>query len=68
METTIANVFYDYEITEPTWSGKRKGSLVTTTTWKRRIRANPFGFVPGGPSGLNPFRTAVLAALGLSRL
>jgi hypothetical protein len=74
MEETHAYVFLDWSIAPNTatsvWtpSGPTKGSFVTETTWKRRIRANPFGFVPGGPSGLNPFRTAVLAALGLSRL
>lgn len=74
MEETRCEIFLDYEVlpsdTQYSWSasGPTKGSFVTSTVWKRRLRANPFGFVPGGPSGLNPFRTAVLAALGLSRL
>jgi hypothetical protein len=73
MERTTASVFLDYRAYDSSsynWvsSLPNNGSFVATTTWKKRIRANPFGFLPGGPSGLNPFRTAVLAALGLSRL
>lgn len=74
MEETVAHVYVDYTMLPDSasrgWvtSSPRSGHLHQTDTWKRRLRANPFGFVPGGPSGLNPFRTAVLAALGLSRL
>lgn len=74
MEETVASIYMDYNITPSSegrmWSSSfpLEGHYMQTDTWKRRLRANPYGFVPGGPSGLNPFRTAVLAALGLSRL
>lgn len=74
MEETTATIYLDYRIAPNssihTWTSSqpRDGHFMTTTTWKRRLRANPFGFMPGGPAGLNPYRTAVLAALGLSRL
>jgi hypothetical protein len=73
MEHTDCSVYLDWSIDANTatrvWepSGPTRGSFVNQTVFKKRIRANPFGFVPGGPSGLNPFRTAVLAALGLSK-
>lgn len=36
---------------------------------KRRIRANPYGFVSSGETGLlDPYRLAILSALGISRL
>ena len=38
-----------------------------TTTGKRRIRANPFGFKPMTSVGLNPNQWMILAALGLSK-
>lgn len=38
-----------------------------TTTGKRRIRANPFGFKPMTNTNLNPNQWMIMAALGLSR-
>lgn len=38
-----------------------------TTTGKRRLRANPYGFKPMTTSGLNPNQWVILAALGLTR-
>jgi hypothetical protein len=38
-----------------------------TTTGKRRIRANPFGFKPMTAAGLNPNQWTILAALGLAK-
>lgn len=43
-------------------------SSYMTATLKRRIRANPYGFVSESDSGAwGPYRLAILAALGLSR-
>lgn len=38
-----------------------------TTTGKRRIRANPYGFKPMTTTNLNPNQWTILAALGLTR-
>jgi len=38
-----------------------------TSTGKRRIRANPYGFKSMTTAGLNPTQWTILAALGLSR-
>lgn len=48
------------------------GSTFLNTMWettsKRRIRANPYGFVSSADEGVwTPYRLAVLAALGISR-
>lgn len=45
-----------------------KYTAVATTEYKRRIRANPYGFNVGGTSALNSGQLAILGALGLTRL
>lgn len=43
-------------------------SYVATTEYKRRLRANPFGFRTGGTSALSVGQLSILGALGLTRL
>lgn len=47
---------------KPSYSG------VSETVWKRRLRANPYGFKPGGFSSLSSGQQLILGALGLTRL
>jgi len=50
-------------------SGVSYCSTYTKSAWKRRLRANPYGFVKQTDSGVfDPYRLSVLAALGISRL
>lgn len=50
-----------------TYSGKQLNTEISTVT-KRRLRANPYGFVSGSDNTVwTPYRLAVLAALGISR-
>lgn len=42
-------------------------SYTSTTEYKRRIRANPYGFKTGGPNALTTGQWAILGALGLTR-
>ena len=52
-----------------TWSNlPRKGRYFASTTYKRRLRANPYGFRVGGASSLTGGQTAILGALGLTKL
>lgn len=76
MEELRMEVFSDFHVTSRTsgsgsslkvYNGPSSHSMVTTTTRKRRIRANPFGFTSGGLDGLNSNQIAILTALGLSR-
>jgi len=43
-------------------------SYVSRTEYKRRIRANPYGFRTGGTSALSVGQLGILGALGLTRL
>jgi len=43
-------------------------SYVNRSEYKRRIRANPYGFRTGGTSGLSVGQLGILGALGLTRL
>lgn len=44
------------------------GRLFSSTTFKTRIRANPYGFKPGlGAGGLSDWQLSILGALGLTR-
>jgi len=43
-------------------------SFISTTTYKRRIRANPYGFRTGGTSALSVGQLGILGALGLTKL
>jgi hypothetical protein len=47
---------------------QRDGFIQSTTVYKRRLRANPYGFRIGGFGSLTPSRTAILGALGLTKL
>jgi hypothetical protein len=51
------------------WPGlPQSASYVATSEFKRRIRANPYGFKTGGPASLTQGQWAILGALGLTRL
>jgi hypothetical protein len=51
------------------WQGlPASQTLVATTEYKQRIRANPFGFKTGGSTSLSSGQLAILGALGLTRL
>jgi len=45
-----------------------RGYIQSTTTYKRRLRANPYGFRVGGAGALTGSQTAILGALGLTKL
>jgi len=42
--------------------------FIATTTYKRRVRANPFGFKTGGADALSGGQLQILGALGLTKL
>lgn len=44
-----------------------KGRYFSSTSYKRRLRANPYGFKTGGPSSLSGGQLAILGALGLTK-
>jgi hypothetical protein len=51
------------------WSGlPRSGGYFASTEYKRRLRANPYGFRTGGTGSLTGGQTAILGALGLTKL
>jgi hypothetical protein len=51
------------------WSGGPLGGrYFASTTYKRRLRANPYGFKVGGQSSLTGGQAAILGALGLTKL
>jgi hypothetical protein len=55
--------------TNPSFSGvPTRGGYFATTEYKRRIRANPYGFRTGGTGNLTGGQTAILGALGLTKL
>lgn len=76
MESTKAHTLMSGKV-DNTYTPTTSGYYVRTsrdhfayqseTEWKRRIRANPFGFTSGGLSGLSASQIATLTALGLSR-
>lgn len=70
MEHTLRSMICKTELASPTpLSGVSFASTYLGFERKRRIRANPYGFVgQTGSTGWNPFRWSILAALGLSRL
>jgi len=70
MEHSQRSVVCKTEFATPTPNpGVGFASTYTGFERKRRIRANPYGFVgQTGSSGWNPFRWSILAALGISRL
>jgi hypothetical protein len=51
-----------------TYIGDRDYGTVWRTTVKQRVRANPYGFTAGGADALNESQTAILAALGLTKV
>ena len=50
------------------YDGPGTHSRVYTTTFKRRIRANPFGFIGNPEINLSAGQQTILAALGLTKL
>jgi hypothetical protein len=50
------------------WFGPKDYSIVMAATRKRRIRANPFGFILNPSVSLNVGQQAILAALGLTKI
>jgi hypothetical protein len=70
METIIRTVVQKSRFAEGfSNTGISYCSSYSTTTSKRRIRANPYGFVSSGDTSLlDPYRLAILGALGVSRL
>lgn len=54
-------------ITGSKYAGPSAIARQWTTTGKRRLRANPYGFKPMTTAGLNPNQWVILAALGLTR-
>jgi len=50
------------------WTGlPLKGQLSSETVYKKRLRANPFGFKAGGEAALTEGQLAILGALGASK-
>lgn len=58
---------FPYERRQMTGHPQKSGFLVTTE-YKRRLRANPYGFQAGGAAALTGNQSAILGALGLTRL
>jgi hypothetical protein len=56
------------EATGYTYSGPKALFGQYVTTRKRRLRANPFGFIPNPQSALNGGQLAILGALGLTNV
>lgn len=73
MEETICSLYTDVRFkSAPSiyvthFAGKDRLSTVTETSFKRRIRANPFGFTAGGFNGLNDHQKSIVLALGAAR-
>ena len=74
MEHSVYDTSVDWHILSGTpspsgWSGfPRFGKIRSSTEYKRRIRANPYGFRTGGLGSLTGGQTAILGALGLTKL
>lgn len=52
------------------YSGRPSGKVgyLNTTTYKTRLRANPYGFTAGSPGALTGSQSAILGSLGLTKL
>lgn len=50
------------------WTTPPSGRMFVTTSTKRRLRANPYGFRTGGMGSLTGGQQAILGALGLTKL
>ncbi len=74
METSVYTTELSWRATSgptssSTWTNlPRKGGMFATTVYKRRLRANPYGFRVGGTGALSGNQAAILGALGLSKL
>lgn len=75
METAVYTTSMNWRTTSgptpsnPSWSGlPLRGGTFATTTYKKRLRANPYGFRVGGGSSLTSGQLAILGALGLTKL
>jgi hypothetical protein len=68
VRTVIAKTTFSPSYTKLNFGGTRFLNTLWKTEVKRRIRANPYGFVSSADGGFwTPYRMAVLAALGISR-
>jgi len=74
MEHTVYTTEVSWRATAGTtgttkWDGLPiKGGYFSTTQYKRRLRANPYGFRVGGSGSLTGGQAAILGALGLTKL
>jgi hypothetical protein len=75
MEKTVYTTGLSWHQTSsPNVSGRiwnnfpNRGGYFATTTYKRRLRANPYGFQAGGQSALTGHQLGILGALGLTKL
>lgn len=57
-----------YSLNGPTYAGPSTIARSWTTSGKRRIRANPYGFKPMTAGGFNTNQWLIMAALGLARI
>ncbi len=74
METAVYSTAVSWRVTSVTSSTTRMSGVPTsayyqnTTTYKKRLRANPYGFRVGGAGSLSGGQFAILGALGLTKL
>jgi hypothetical protein len=75
METTVYSTMASWRITQQAPAQyyevtgvPHKGFLGSQTQYKRRLRANPYGFRVGGAEALTGNQYAILGALGLTML
>jgi hypothetical protein len=74
METTVYKTNVNWRLLSTpnsqysTWTGfPTWGRYKVETVYKRRLRANPYGFRAGGADALNGGQIAILGALGLTK-
>jgi hypothetical protein len=72
MEEVVEDHYFSAKNLRDPFGGSYQGPKTyyshSTTTVKRRIRANPFGFTLGVNGGLNTSQLSILAALGLTKV
>jgi hypothetical protein len=75
MEEAAYSSDLDWYMTTPpgtgtsVWGGlPSRGKVRAITTYKRRLRANPYGFTSGGAGSLRGNQLAILGALGLTKV
>jgi hypothetical protein len=72
METTVYTTEVEWSLQKFSWRAQfdgypTRGRYLASTTYKRRLRANPYGFKAGGSGGLSGSQFAILGALGLTK-